>query len=59
MDLKKRGVRLLAKLTGDAFEKMENAKASDLKYDDGVERFKKYESVVLSCVSKRCTRRSH
>ena len=38
---KKRGIRLLAKLTGDAFEKLENVSPQSLEYDDGVERFKK------------------
>ena len=38
----KRGIRLLAKLTGEAFEKLENVDPESLKFPDGVERFKKY-----------------
>ena len=38
----KQGVRLLAKLTGEAFEKLENVDPESLQFPDGVERFKKY-----------------
>ena len=38
----KQGVRLLAKLTGEASEKLENVDPESLKVPDGVERFKKY-----------------
>jgi hypothetical protein len=41
VDPKKRGVRLLAKLTGEAFEKLENVDPKSLMIEDGVEEFKK------------------
>jgi len=37
----KRGIRLLAKLTGEAFEKLENVDPKTLLGEDSVERFKK------------------
>ena len=38
---KKRGVRRLAKLTGEAFEKLENVNPKDLMVEDSIEVFKK------------------
>ena len=35
-------VRLLQKLSGEAFEKLENVKVEDVKCTDGVEKFKEY-----------------
>ena len=32
---------MLQKLTGDAFEKLEHVDPESLRYDDGIERFKK------------------
>ena len=38
--VQERGVRLLGKLSGEAFEKLENIKTKDLRRDDSVEYFK-------------------
>ena len=40
VDMHKRGVKLLAKLTGEAFHKLENVKPEHLEFPDSVDRFK-------------------